>query len=235
MWQGPRVRQTPAGTHRTLMSRKSFAAFERGPATLRGVLHLGGGYTARDAGNACSHGDRRSASTRSNRISRTEARSARRASALSTFVSHHRNFPPAACSPRGPRPADLILADLGVSSMQLDNPTRLSSFFWGGGVEFFLQGAWSLDMRRICLAAAPHRNSSRSERNRSCTLSMRTPTKTNRTPSHRGFPEAATSSRRHRRRALCSHCSPPPFRLLGAADVKMSAVRNLPRCAVRDD
>jgi 16S rRNA (cytosine1402-N4)-methyltransferase len=144
------------------------------------------------------------------------------------FVTRHGNFAglPRVLAAEGLEAADVILADLGVSSMQIDNP----------GSRLQLQGARSPRHadesiacgNRLATARAPERGEARP-------CSPRTPM--NRTPAHCAPAEADARHDDPRRRTAGAYRTERGLPRLAKTDVKMSVRRTFQalRIAVNDE
>ncbi len=119
--------KTPAGTHRPIMVEEVLRCFRPRPGDVAVDCTLGGGGHARAILERVQPGGRLiGLDVDPIELPRTEARLRAAGFGPETFVAHHRNFAglPQVLAAEGLAAADLILADLGVSSMQLDNPDR---------------------------------------------------------------------------------------------------------------
>ncbi len=132
--------KTPAGTHRPIMAEEVLRCFRPAPGDVAVDCTLGGGGHARAILERVQPGGRLiGLDVDPFELPRTEALLRTAGFGPDTFVARHGNFAglPQVLAAEGLSAADLILADLGVSSMQLDNPARGFSY----------KGAGPLDMR----------------------------------------------------------------------------------------
>ena len=119
--------KTPAGTHRPIMVEEVLRCFRPRAGDVAVDCTLGGGGHARAILERVQPGGRLiGLDVDLLELSRTEAHLRTAGFGPETFVAHHGNFAglPQVLATEGLATADLILADLGVSSMQLDNPDR---------------------------------------------------------------------------------------------------------------
>ena len=119
--------KTPAGTHRPIMVEEVLRCFRPRPGDVAVDCTLGGGGHARAILERVQPGGRLiGLDVDPVELPRTEARLRAAGFGPEAFVGHQRNFAGLAqvLAAEGVVAADLILADLGVSSMQLDNPDR---------------------------------------------------------------------------------------------------------------
>lgn len=119
--------KTPAGSHRPIMVDEVLEALRPQPGDLAVDATLGGGGHARAILERILPGGRLiGLDVDPIELPRTEARLRDAGFGPDTFIAHHSNFAglPRLLAAEGIRGADVILADLGVSSMQLDNPDR---------------------------------------------------------------------------------------------------------------
>jgi 16S rRNA (cytosine1402-N4)-methyltransferase len=123
--------KTPAGTHRPIMVEEVLRCLQPMPGEVAVECTLGGG------GHAQAILERVQPSGRvigldvdPFELPRTEARLRALGYGADTFVARQGNFAglPKALAEEGVLAADMILADLGVSSMQIDNPARGFSY-----------------------------------------------------------------------------------------------------------
>jgi 16S rRNA (cytosine1402-N4)-methyltransferase len=132
--------KTPAGSHLPIMVEEVLQCLQPGPGDVAVDCTLGGGGHARAILERIQPGGRLiGIDVDPLELPRTEARLRAAGFGPDTFVTHHGNFAglPQALAAQGLTTADVILADLGVSSMQLDNPARGFSY----------KGVGPLDMR----------------------------------------------------------------------------------------
>ena len=119
--------KTPAGTHRPIMVAEVLACLRPAPGEIAVDCTLGGGGHARAILERLQPGGRL-IGLDVDPIELPRAEAALRAAGFGpeTFVARRTNFAglAQALAAEGVRAADTILADLGVSSMQLDNPVR---------------------------------------------------------------------------------------------------------------
>ena len=123
--------KTPAGTHRPIMVAEALDCLRprAGEVAVDGTL--GGGGHARAILERVQPGGRLiGLDVDPLELPRTEARLRAAGFGSDTFVARHGNFAglPQVLATEGLATVDLILADLGVSSMQLDNPDRGFSY-----------------------------------------------------------------------------------------------------------
>ena len=119
--------KTPAGTHRPIMVEEVLRCLQPRPGEVAVDCTLGGGGHARAILERLQPGGRLiGIDVDPLELPRTEARLRAAGFGPETFVAHLGNFAglPKVLAAEGLAAADLILADLGVSSMQLDNPDR---------------------------------------------------------------------------------------------------------------
>ncbi|MEO8677776.1 MAG: 16S rRNA (cytosine(1402)-N(4))-methyltransferase RsmH [Vicinamibacterales bacterium] len=132
--------KTPAGSHLPIMVEEVLRCLQPGPGDVAVDCTLGGGGHAAAILERIQPGGRLiGIDVDPLELPRTEARLRAAGFGPDTFVTHHGNFAglPQALAAQGLATADVILADLGVSSMQLDNPARGFSY----------KGVGPLDMR----------------------------------------------------------------------------------------
>ena len=119
--------KTPAGTHRPIMVAEVLEACGPRPGEIAVDCTIGGGGHARAILERLQPGGRLiGLDVDPIELPRTEARLREAGFGPETFVTRHTNFAglPQALAAEGVAAADIVLADLGVSSMQLDNPER---------------------------------------------------------------------------------------------------------------
>ena len=117
--------KTPAGSHRPIMVQEVLEHLRPRPGDLAVDCTLGGGGHARAILERIRPGGRLiGLDTDPVELPRTEAAIRAEGHGADTFAVHHVNFAALPSVLATERPADMLLADLGVSSMQLDNPDR---------------------------------------------------------------------------------------------------------------
>ena len=132
--------KTPAGMHRPIMVDEVLRCLRPGPGHVVVDCTLGGGGHAEAILRRVQPGGRLiGLDVDPLELPRTESRLRAAGFGPETFVAHHGTFAglPKVLATEGLAAADLILVDLGVSSMQLDNPDRGFSY----------KGVGPLDMR----------------------------------------------------------------------------------------
>ncbi len=123
--------KTPAGTHRPIMVREILYALAPRPGDTAVDCTLGYGGHARELWRAVQPGGRLIAiDTDPIELPKTEARLRALPLRGDTLLIRRMNFAglPQFLAAEAPRGADLLLADLGVSSMQIDDPARGFTF-----------------------------------------------------------------------------------------------------------
>jgi len=123
--------RTPAGTHRPIMVDEVLGCLRPAPGELAVDCTLGGGGHAQALLERLQPGGRLiGLDVDPLELSRTEARLRAAGFGADIFVARHANFAgvPQVLAAEGLQAADVILADLGVSSMQIDNPDRGFSY-----------------------------------------------------------------------------------------------------------
>jgi len=119
--------KTPAGMHRPIMVDEVMACLRPTAGDVAVDCTLGGGgHTRALLGRVLPGGRVVGLDVDSIELPRTESRLRGEGFGPESFVAHHGNFAGVhkALSAEGHTTANIILADLGVSSMQLDNPGR---------------------------------------------------------------------------------------------------------------
>lgn len=119
--------KTPAGSHRPIMVAEVLACLRPQPGDVAVDCTLGGGGHARAILERVLPGGRLiGLDVDPLELPRTEARLRDAGFGGETFIARHSNFAGIArvLAAEGIAHADVVLADLGVSSMQLDNPER---------------------------------------------------------------------------------------------------------------
>ena len=119
--------KTPAGTHRPIMVAEILAVLEPAPGHVAADCTLGyGGHAREILARISPGGTLLGLDADPIELPKTEARLRALDPGETTFTAHRTNFAglPQVLASRQLSGADLILADLGVSSMQLDDPTR---------------------------------------------------------------------------------------------------------------
>ena len=132
--------KTPAGSHVPIMVAEVLECLRPGPGDIAVDCTLGGGGHARAILERIQPGGRLiGLDVDPIELPRTVARLEAAGSGAPAFTAHLKNFAglQAVLAESGVAGANVILADLGVSSMQLDNPSR--GFSW--------KGVGPLDMR----------------------------------------------------------------------------------------
>ena len=123
--------KTPAGTHRPIMVEEVLRCLRPVAGDVAVDCTLGGGGHAQAILERVQPGGRLiGLDVDPLELPRTEARLRAAGFGADTFVARHGNFAglPQVLAAEGLAAADLILADLGVSSMQIDNPDRGFSY-----------------------------------------------------------------------------------------------------------
>jgi len=119
--------KTPAGSHRPIMVAEVLACLRPAPGDVVVDCTLGGGGHALAILERVQPGGRLiGIDVDPIELPRTEARLRDAGFGPEIFLAHHTNFAglPQALAAAGLPAANVVLADLGVSSMQLDNPDR---------------------------------------------------------------------------------------------------------------
>ena len=136
--------KTPAGSHRPIMVAEVLACLRPQPGELAVDCTLGGGGHARALLERVQPGGRLiGLDVDPLELPRTEARLRAAGFGPGTFAARHGNFAglPQVLAAEGVTQADLILADLGVSSMQIDNPARGFSYKTAGPLDMRMNPA----------------------------------------------------------------------------------------------
>ncbi len=123
--------KTPAGTHRPIMVEEVLRCLQPQPGDVAVDCTLGGGGHAQAILERVQPGGRLiGLDVDPFELPRTEARLRAAGFGPDSFVARHGNFAglPQVLAAEGLTAADLIIADLGVSSMQIDNPARGFSY-----------------------------------------------------------------------------------------------------------
>ena len=123
--------KTPAGMHRPIMVDEVLRCLRPAAGDIAVDCTLGGGGHAQAILERVQPGGRLiGLDVDPLELPRTEARLRAAGFGADTFVARHGNFAglPQVLAAEGLAAADLILADLGVSSMQIDNPDRGFSY-----------------------------------------------------------------------------------------------------------
>jgi len=132
--------KTPAGTHRPIMVQEILAVLAPKSGEVAVDCTLGyGGHTEKLLGLIQPGGKLLGLDADPLELPKTEARLRAAGFGPETFTAHRTNFAglPQVLASAGLSGVDMVLADLGVSSMQIDNPAR----------GFSLKEAGPLDMR----------------------------------------------------------------------------------------
>jgi 16S rRNA (cytosine1402-N4)-methyltransferase len=140
--------RTPAGLHRPIMLAEVLRCLAAAPGDIAVDCTLGGGGHARAILEQVQPGGRLiGIDVDPLELPRTEARLRAAGFGPETFLARHGNFAalPQLLASAGVNAANVIVADLGVSSMQLDNPAR----------GFTYKGVGPLDMRMNPLRGEP--------------------------------------------------------------------------------
>jgi 16S rRNA (cytosine1402-N4)-methyltransferase len=125
--------KTPAGMHLPIMVSEVLEALAPQPGELAVDCTLGYGGHAQELLKAIQPGGRLIGfDVDPLEIAKTESR-LRELGFGKAFTAHNKNF--AGISRTLPEPADVILADLGLSSMQIDNPARGFTFKYDGPLD----------------------------------------------------------------------------------------------------
>ena len=130
--------KTPAGTHRAIMVAEVLQALAPSAGDVAVDCTLGYGGHARAMLERIQPGGRLiGLDVDPLELPRTEARLRAAGFGPDVFVAHRSNFAglPQVLSTEGIAAADIVLADLGVSSMQLDNPDRGFTFKASGPLD----------------------------------------------------------------------------------------------------
>ena len=126
--------KTPAGTHRPILVREILQVLAPGAGELAADCTLGYGGHAQALLTAIQPGGHLTGlDIDPIELPKTEARLRQLGFGPESFTAHRTNF--AGIAKILPGPADLILADLGLSSMQIDNPARGFTFKHDGPLD----------------------------------------------------------------------------------------------------
>ncbi len=136
--------KTPAGMHRPIMVAEVLECLRPQAGDIAVDCTLGGGGHARALLERLQPGGRLiGLDVDPVELPRTEARLRAAGFGADTFIARHGNFAglPQALAAEGLVTADVILADLGVSSMQIDNPARGFSYKAAGPLDMRMNPA----------------------------------------------------------------------------------------------
>jgi 16S rRNA (cytosine1402-N4)-methyltransferase len=136
--------KTPAGTHRPIMVDEVLSCLRPGPGDVAVDCTLGGGGHARAVLERVQPGGRLiGLDVDPLELPRAEAHLRAAGFGPGTFDAHHANFAalPRVLATEGLATVDMILVDLGVSSMQLDNPERGFSYKEAGPLDMRMNPA----------------------------------------------------------------------------------------------
>jgi 16S rRNA (cytosine1402-N4)-methyltransferase len=136
--------KTPAGSHRPIMVAEVLECLRPQAGETAVDCTLGGGGHARAILERLQPGGRLiGLDIDPLELPRTEAQLRAAGFGPETFVAHHGNFAglPGVLAAEGLAAADVILADLGVSSMQLDNPERGFTYKHAGPLDMRMNPA----------------------------------------------------------------------------------------------
>ena len=126
--------KTPAGTHRPVMVREILQVLAPSAGDIAVDCTLGYGGHARELLKAIQPGGHMiGLDIDPIELPKTEARLRQLGFGPEAFTAHRMNYAGVAKMLRSP--ADLILADLGLSSMQIDNPTRGFTYKYDGPLD----------------------------------------------------------------------------------------------------
>jgi 16S rRNA (cytosine1402-N4)-methyltransferase len=126
--------RTPAGTHRPIMVREILEVLAPNPGEIAVDCTLGYGGHAEALLNAIQPGGHLiGLDVDPIELPKAEARLRQLGFGPESFTAHRTNY--AGLAKVLPNPADLILADLGLSSMQMDNPARGFTFKYDGPLD----------------------------------------------------------------------------------------------------
>src|SRR5438132_6683977 len=126
--------KTPAGTHRPVMVREIMEVLAPQAGELAVDCTLGYGGHAAELLSALQPGGRLiGLDVDPIELPKTEARLRALGFGLDTLTVHRTNF--AGLAKVLPEPADIVFADLGLSSMQMDNPTRGFTYKYDGPLD----------------------------------------------------------------------------------------------------
>ncbi len=159
--------KTPAGTHRPIMVEEVLRCLQPAPGEVAVDCTLGGGGHAQAILERVQPGGRLiGLDVDPFELPRTEARLRAAGFGPESFVARQGNFAglPHVLAAEGLSAADLIIADLGVSSMQIDNPARGFSYKEPGPLDMRMNpshGEPASQLRRALergeARGAPHR------------------------------------------------------------------------------
>ncbi len=150
--------KTAAGTHRPIMVDEVLAALAPRPGETAADCTLGfGGHAAALLGHIAPGGRLVGLDADPLELPRTEARLRARGFGPEVFTAVRSNFAglPRVLAALGWDGADVILADLGVSSMQLDDPARGFSFKHDGPLDLRLNPHREPSARALLARCAP--------------------------------------------------------------------------------
>ena len=159
--------KTPAGTHRPIMVEEVLRCLQPAPGEVAVDCTLGGGGHAQAILERVQPGGRLiGLDVDPFELPRTEARLRAAGFGPDAFVARHGNFAglPQVLAAEGLVGVDLIIADLGVSSMQIDNPSRGFSYKEPGPLDMRMNPSHGEPASQLVarlseekLARAPHR------------------------------------------------------------------------------
>ena len=148
--------KTPAGSHRPIMVDEILEYLRPQPGDIVVDCTLGGGGHARALVERIQPGGRLiGLDVDPLELPRTEAKLREAGFGPDAFTAHHSNFAglTRVLAAESLRAADVILADLGISSMQLDNPERGFGYKESGPLDMRMNPARGLPASQLILRA----------------------------------------------------------------------------------